>query len=365
MARVGHADETVAGHLEQTELVGRTEPVLGRAQQPQRVMALTLEREHRVDDVLEHPRPGERALLRDVTDEHDRQLALLGDGHELVRAPAHLHHRTGRRAEQRIVHGLDRVDDDDRRLHLVDGGDDLRQRRLGQQPQVGAHRGEPLGAQAHLLGALLGRDVQRAARASCASSCSSSVLLPMPGSPPSNVTEPGTTPPPSTRSSSPMPVVPGRLASGSTSPISCGDEAGPISGSSRGSATSSIQRVPRPATGALPRPLRVLCAALVADVLDLRACHAASMTGGCGSAVHVRWRRPSRPATLAAVTTGQLIVVAVAIFVAAFVQMLAGFGFALLAMPVMTLAIPVEEAVVIVAILSLATTGVAVDPPPP
>jgi uncharacterized membrane protein YfcA len=57
------------------------------------------------------------------------------------------------------------------------------------------------------------------------------------------------------------------------------------------------------------------------------------------------------------VTTGQLIVVAVAIFAAAFVQMLAGFGFALLAMPVMTLAIPVEEAVVIVAVLALATTA--------
>jgi uncharacterized protein len=56
------------------------------------------------------------------------------------------------------------------------------------------------------------------------------------------------------------------------------------------------------------------------------------------------------------VTTGELIVVAVAIFGAAFVQMLAGFGFALLAMPVMTLAIPVEEAVVIVSILSLCTT---------
>ena len=56
-------------------------------------------------------------------------------------------------------------------------------------------------------------------------------------------------------------------------------------------------------------------------------------------------------------TTGQLIVVAVAIFGAAFVQMLAGFGFALLAMPVMTLAIPVEEAVVIVAILGLCTTA--------
>ena len=56
-------------------------------------------------------------------------------------------------------------------------------------------------------------------------------------------------------------------------------------------------------------------------------------------------------------TTGQLIVVAVGIFGAAFVQMLAGFGFALLAMPVITLAIPVEEAIVIVSILSLFTTG--------
>jgi uncharacterized membrane protein YfcA len=57
------------------------------------------------------------------------------------------------------------------------------------------------------------------------------------------------------------------------------------------------------------------------------------------------------------VTADQLIVVAVAIFSAAFVQMLAGFGFALLAMPVMTLAIPVEDAVVIVSILSVLTTS--------
>jgi uncharacterized membrane protein YfcA len=57
------------------------------------------------------------------------------------------------------------------------------------------------------------------------------------------------------------------------------------------------------------------------------------------------------------VSTGQLIVVAVAIFIAAFVQMLAGFGFALLAMPIMTLAVPVEEGVVIVATFGLATTA--------
>ena len=42
--------------------------------------------------------------------------------------------------------------------------------------------------------------------ASVAASCSSSVDLPMPGSPPISSAEPGTMPPPVTRSSSAMPV---------------------------------------------------------------------------------------------------------------------------------------------------------------
>src|SRR5690606_9916791 len=50
-------------------------------------------------------------------------------------------------------------------------------------------------------------------------SCNKSVLLPTPGSPPTSVTEPGTIPPPSTRSSSANPVGCGLAASMSTSPI--------------------------------------------------------------------------------------------------------------------------------------------------
>ena len=46
----------------------------------------------------------------------------------------------------------------------VDGVDDAGQRRLGGQPQLGPHGAEPLGPQAHLLGALLGADVERRAR---------------------------------------------------------------------------------------------------------------------------------------------------------------------------------------------------------
>lgn len=55
-------------------------------------------------------------------------------------------------------------------------------------------------------------------------------------------------------------------------------------------------------------------------------------------------------------STWQLVVVAVAVFGAAVVNVLAGFGFALLAMPVMTTAMPVERALVVALLLGTLTT---------
>ena len=62
-------------------------------------------------------------------------------------------------------------------------------------------------AQATCAQRFLAGDVERRQRRalSASAACSSSVDLPMPGSPPSSTTEPCTRPPPSTRSSSPMP----------------------------------------------------------------------------------------------------------------------------------------------------------------
>jgi uncharacterized membrane protein YfcA len=59
----------------------------------------------------------------------------------------------------------------------------------------------------------------------------------------------------------------------------------------------------------------------------------------------------------AGVSAADLIVVATAVLAASFVQVIAGFGFALLAMPVMTLAIPVEQAVVISTLLGAITNA--------
>lgn len=56
-------------------------------------------------------------------------------------------------------------------------------------------------------------------------------------------------------------------------------------------------------------------------------------------------------------TAFELILIAAVVFVSATVNMIAGFGFALLAMPLMTLAVPVAEAVVIVLLLGFCSTA--------
>jgi len=53
------------------------------------------------------------------------------------------------------------------------------------------------------------------------------------------------------------------------------------------------------------------------------------------------------------VSAGELVVVGVAVFSAALIQVVAGFGFALLAVPVMTLAIPTRDAVVVTTLLGM------------
>ena len=56
-------------------------------------------------------------------------------------------------------------------------------------------------------------------------------------------------------------------------------------------------------------------------------------------------------------STTQLIVIAIAVFVAAFAQIIVGFGFGLLSMPIMTLVVPVSRAVVVSTLLGMMTTA--------
>ncbi len=149
--------------------------------------------------------------------------------------------------------GLDLLDVAERGLQVGFGGqEDL---------VVGA--AGAFGPQPDLAGRLLTRQVQRPAARSAAqrwATSSSSVDLPTPGSPASRVTEPGTRPPPSTRSSSLMPVWKWRVAPGSMELIGTAGEVGATArragrGPERGEHRDLVDRAPGAAVGAAAHPL--------------------------------------------------------------------------------------------------------------
>src|SRR5205085_6916835 len=77
LRRIRDADEAGAGHLEDAELVRRAEAVLDGAEDAVRAVAVALELQHAVDEMLEHARSGDGAVLRHVADEDRRHAGLL------------------------------------------------------------------------------------------------------------------------------------------------------------------------------------------------------------------------------------------------------------------------------------------------
>ena len=198
-ARAGSASSSQPrlAHLEDADLLGRPEAVLGRPQDAQRARPLAVEREDDVDQMLERLGPGQRPVLRHVPDEHDRKpspfassISRSVDLADLPHAP-----RPRRRARRR------------RRLHeftTTSAGRHLRGVRDAPSDIGGGHDPDPPPATSSSSPAvrraggfgrrLLARGVQDAADvadpASPAAAWSRSVDLPIPGSPPSRTTEP-------------------------------------------------------------------------------------------------------------------------------------------------------------------------------
>ena len=131
--RIGDALQAALGHREHAELVGGAEAVLDRAHEAEARMRVAFEVEHGVDDVLQHARAGDRALLGHVADEDDDDAALLGEARQLRRAFAHLRDAARRRRQRLGVDGLDRIDDDDLGRRRVDRRDDRLELHFGQQ----------------------------------------------------------------------------------------------------------------------------------------------------------------------------------------------------------------------------------------
>ncbi len=127
-----------------------------------RVVAVALELEHAVDEVLEHARAGHRAVLRHVPDEDRRDALLLGDAEQPPGRLPHLCDRAGRRAELGRVERLHRVDHADVGPLLLERRADGLELGLGEDLDLLAAP-ETVGAELDLRHRLLARDEERPA----------------------------------------------------------------------------------------------------------------------------------------------------------------------------------------------------------
>jgi hypothetical protein len=131
-----------------------------------------------------------------------------GEPDQLLRRGAHLAHRAGRASSvSRYMVWIESIHDQ-RRSGPRARVETMSRTRGGAAAAPARRRSPAARAQPHLVDRFLARDIDARwpARAISAAACSSSVDLPMPGSPPTSSAEPGTSPPPHTRSSSAMPV---------------------------------------------------------------------------------------------------------------------------------------------------------------
>ena len=192
--------EPFALHGENADLVHRAKAVLEAAQDAILVAALALEAEHDIDHMLQHARAGDGAILGDMAHQHQRHAIFLGIADEFEGRGAHLADGARRALDLVGMHGLDRIDHQQRgRLHAVQRGENVAHRGGGGQLDRRLGQPQPVGPQAHLPGRFLAADVDRRLTGQ------GQLDLPMPGSPPIRMALPGTMPPPSARSSSAMP----------------------------------------------------------------------------------------------------------------------------------------------------------------
>ena len=174
------------GHGEEAELVDRAEAVLGGAHDAKAAAGLALEVEDGVHQVLEHPRAGDRAFLGDVADEDDRGGRGLGKADQLRRAFPQLRDRAGAGGDRARLHAsgssLRPAAPRCRPAGLIEDG---LQVRLAPAPRERPRRCRSRRARSATCAtdsSPLAYSTPRPA-ATCAATCSSSVDLPMPGSP--------------------------------------------------------------------------------------------------------------------------------------------------------------------------------------
>ena len=218
-------------------------------------VGVTLEIEDDVDHVLEQLGPGKAALLGHVTDKDHCGAGRLGQPHQTAGALSHLGQTAGRRWDLGHRDCLDRIHDQETGTLSLDQGHDGVDIVVSDQGDHLVADPEPAGPDRHLLGRFLGagNHDRKPLCATAPAVWSSNVDLPTPGSPPRRRTDPGTKPPPRTRSTSGQPV--GSLSAGpSAASVRVTVRAGATEAAGR--VWSSTKGVVHPALGTESHPFR-------------------------------------------------------------------------------------------------------------
>ena len=123
--------------------------------------SLAFEAEHGIDHMLEHARAGDGAVLGDVADEDERRQPLsLAKRISSCGRGADLADRPRRALDQVRIHGLDRIDDEQRRRRrFAERGQDVAHRGRRGEPERGRAEAEPARAQPHLIRRLLAGNI--------------------------------------------------------------------------------------------------------------------------------------------------------------------------------------------------------------
>ena len=148
--RVGQAGQPALVHLEAAHLVGRAEAVLQAPDQTQRGELVALELEHDVDQVLQHPGPGDLAVLGHVSDQDGGDVALLGHRHDRGGDRPHLGHPARHAVRTGRGEGLHRVEHEQAGLDRVEVAEDGGEVGLGGEVEPFVQRADALGPQPYL-----------------------------------------------------------------------------------------------------------------------------------------------------------------------------------------------------------------------
>src|SRR5262249_18508645 len=132
---VGHRTQPVGRHFEHAQLADCPKPVLHRAHNAMRMMTLSLEVEHSVDDMLQCLRSREASIFRHMADQEHRNVPTLRCKQQLSGRLANLADAPGSGLEFEREDRLDRIDDDEGRLDASNLVQYPFQTRFGEQEQ--------------------------------------------------------------------------------------------------------------------------------------------------------------------------------------------------------------------------------------